>query len=149
MINGIDHIGIAVHSLETHIPFYRDVLGLGEPEIEEVPDQQVRTAIFHTGGSRVELLEPVDDSGPIAAFLERRGEGIHHVALASEGIGDDIARVVGSGLRMIDKEPRPGAGGAQIAFVHPKSAGSVLLELCQRSETGARWNDPFEEGDIT
>lgn len=134
MINGIDHIGIAVHSLESHIPLYRDVFGLGEPEIEDVPEQQVRTAIFHTGESRVELLEPVDGSGPIASFLERRGEGIHHVALKSEGIRDDIARVLDSQLRMIDEEPREGAGGAHIAFIHPKSTGSVLVELCEREE---------------
>lgn len=133
MINGIDHIGIAVRSLEARIPFYRDVLGLGPPVLEEVADQQVRTAIFHTGESRVELLEPIDGAGPIAVFLERHGEGIHHVALKSEGVRDDIARVLGADLRMIDEEPRAGAGGARIAFVHPKSTGSVLLELCERS----------------
>lgn len=132
MIDGIDHVGIAVRSLEERIPFYRDVLKLGEPEIEEVIDQKVRTAIFHTGGSRVELLEPLEDSGPIASFMDKHGEGIHHLALKSRGIDGDIAAVMDSGHRMIDPVPRDGAGGAAIAFVHPKSTGSVLLELCQR-----------------
>jgi methylmalonyl-CoA/ethylmalonyl-CoA epimerase len=134
MINGIDHIGIAVRSLNAHIPLYRDLFGLGEPEIEDVPDQHVRTAIFRTGESRIELLEPIDGEGPIAAFLERRGEGIHHVALKSTEIQGDISRVLDGGLRMIDEVPRSGAGGAEIAFVHPKSTGSVLYELCHREE---------------
>ncbi len=133
MINGIDHIGIAVKSLEERIPFYRDVLGLGEPEVEEVADQQVRTAIFDTGAGRVELLEPINGAGPIAAFLERSGEGIHHLALKSEEIEQDISAVLSADLRMIDSQPRSGAGGARIAFVHPKSTGSILLELCQRT----------------
>lgn len=143
MIDGIDHIGIAVRSLDERIPFYRDVLGLGEPEIESVPDQRVRTAVFHTGGSRLELLEPLDGEGPIARFLEKRGEGIHHLALRSAaapggGIEAAIAAVLEADLRMIDTAPRDGAGGARIAFVHPASTGGVLLEFCERSENDDR-----------
>jgi methylmalonyl-CoA/ethylmalonyl-CoA epimerase len=137
MNRGIDHIGIAVHSLDERIPFYRDVLGLGEPEIEEVADQRVRTAIFVTGESRIELLEPINGEGPIAAFLEKRGEGIHHVALGSSDVTASLAAVRGANLRLIDEVPRPGAGGAQIGFVHPASTGSVLLEFCQRGELGS------------
>lgn len=132
MINGIDHIGIAVRSLEERIPFYRDVLGLGDPEIEEVPDQGVRTAIFPTGAGRIELLEATSEESPIARYLEKNGEGIHHVALGSTDIGAAIATVRDAGLRMIDEKPRDGAGGARIAFVHPKSSGGVLLEFCSR-----------------
>ncbi len=136
MIQGIDHIGIAVRSLVDRIPFYRDVLGLGEPEIEEVEDQAVRTAVFHTDAGRIELLEPLHEGSPIATFLERRGEGIHHVALATDDITGGIGAVRDAGMRMIDAEPRAGAGGADIAFVHPKSTGSVLVELCQRRRGG-------------
>lgn len=132
MINGIDHIGIAVRSLEERIPFYRDVLSLGEPELEEVPEQKVRVAMFHTGAGRVELLEPTSPESPIARFMEKNGEGIHHVALATGDVTAGIAAVEQSGLRMIDSTPREGAGGAQIAFVHPKSSGGVLLEFCWR-----------------
>lgn len=132
MIDGIDHIGIAVKSLEDRIPFYRDVLAMGEPEIEEVPEQKVRTAIFHTNHGRVELLEPTADDSPIAKFLERNGEGIHHLALGTADITGAITAVNSANLRMIDSSPRGGAGGAKIAFAHPKSTGGVLLEFCQR-----------------
>lgn len=132
MIHGIDHIGIAVRSLNERIPFYRDVLGLGQPEIEDVPEQGVRTAIFVSGANRIELLEATSESSPIARFIEKNGEGIHHVALGSTEIAADIAAVTGADLRMIDIEPRIGAGGARIAFVHPKSTGGVLIEFCSR-----------------
>lgn len=132
MINGIDHIGIAVRSLEERIPFYRDVLALGAPEIEEVPEQKVRVAMFHTGAGRLELLEPTDPESPIAKFMEKNGEGIHHVALGTTDIEGSIHAVEETGLRMIDSVPREGAEGARIAFVHPKSSGGVLLEFCRR-----------------
>ncbi|TVR66874.1 MAG: methylmalonyl-CoA epimerase [Spirochaetaceae bacterium] len=132
MIRGIDHIGIAVRSLDERVPFYRDTLGLGEPEIEEVPEQKVRVAMFHTGAGRLELLEPTSPESPIAKFMEKNGEGIHHLALGTEDITGSIGAVEGAGLRMIDSVPREGAGGAQIAFVHPKSSGGVLLEFCRR-----------------
>lgn len=132
MITGIDHIGIAVRSLEERIPFYRDVLGLGEPEIEVVPDQGVRTAIFTTSTGRLELLEATTETSAVARFIEKNGEGIHHLALGSDDISSSIDAVTASGLRMIDAQPRAGAGGAQIAFVHPKTTGGVLLEFCAR-----------------
>jgi methylmalonyl-CoA/ethylmalonyl-CoA epimerase len=132
MIQGIDHIGIAVRSLDERIPFYRDVLALGEPEIEVVAEQKVRVAMFRTGAGRLELLEPTGPDSPIAKFIEKNGEGIHHLALGTDDIGGSIAAVEGAGLRMIDSTPREGAEGAQIAFVHPKSSGGVLLEFCRR-----------------
>lgn len=132
MIDGIDHIGIAVRSLTERIPFYRDVLKLGEPEIEEVADQKVRTAIFHTGHSRIELLEPTSEDSPIARFIEKKGEGIHHMALGTGEVAEAIGAVQSADLRMIDEAPRKGAGGAEIAFVHPKSTAGVLLEFCSR-----------------
>ena len=146
MIQTIDHIGIAVRSLEERVPFYRDVLGLGEPEIETVTDQRVRTAVFRTPGNsgvtsatsqttsvpagRIELLEPTDDESPIARFLEKNGEGIHHIALGVDNVAAEITTVSEAGLRMIDETPRSGVGGTEIAFVHPKSTGGVLMEFC-------------------
>ncbi len=132
MITGIDHVGIAVRSLDERVPFYRDVLAMGEPELEEVPEQKVRVAMFRTGAGRIELLEPTDPESPIAKFIEKNGEGIHHLALGTGEITAGIAAVETAGLRMIDSTPRDGAEGAQIAFVHPKSTGGVLLEFCRR-----------------
>ncbi len=132
MMEIIDHIGIAVRSLEERIPFYRDVLGLGEPEIETVEDQKVRTAVFFAGEGRLELLEATDPESPIAKYIEKNGEGIHHIALRTPDIEGAIAGVLDADLRMIDSKPRGGAGGAEIAFVHPKSTGGVLLEFCRR-----------------
>ncbi|MDA3948743.1 MAG: methylmalonyl-CoA epimerase [Spirochaeta sp.] len=137
MVEMIDHIGIAVRSLEERIPFYRDVLGLGEPEIETVADQKVRTAVFFVGadtdrGGRLELLEATDPESPIAKYIEKNGEGIHHIALRTPDLEGAIAGVLDGELRMIDEKPRGGAGGAEIAFVHPKSTGGVLLEFCRR-----------------
>lgn len=132
MINGIDHIGIAVRSLEERIPFYRDILGMHEMEIEEVPDQQVRVAMFPTAHGRIELLEPTSPESPIARFLEKQGEGIHHIALGTDDVAGGLTAVLEAGLRTIDAEPREGAGGARIGFVHPKATGGVLLEFCSR-----------------
>ncbi|MBU6427947.1 MAG: methylmalonyl-CoA epimerase [Cyanobacteria bacterium REEB65] len=129
---GIDHIGIAVHSLDAAIPFYRDALGLEFVEIEEVSDQKVRTAIFLAGESRIELLEPTDPTSPIAKFLQTRGEGIHHLALRVADVPGGLGALRQAGCRLIDENPRPGAGHASIAFVHPKSTHGVLLELCSR-----------------
>lgn len=128
----IDHVGIAVRSLDEAIPFYRDVLGLHLHEIEEVADQMVRTAVFLSGDNRIELLEPTSPDSPVARFLEKRGEGIHHLALRSPDVPASLARARAAGCRLIDEQPRPGAGGASIAFVHPRSTHGVLLELCSR-----------------
>ena len=132
MIQGIDHIGIAVRSIDEHLRFYRDTLGLKAVEIETVEDQQVRVAVIQLAAARIELLEPTSDESPIAVFLERKGEGLHHLALATDDIGQQIAQLCEQGVGMIDDKPRHGAAGSLIAFIHPKSAGGVLTELCQR-----------------
>mgnify|MGYP006274910413 CR=1 FL=1 len=132
MITGIDHVGIAVASIEEHLGFYRDVLGLTTIEIEQVPDQLVRVAMIVTDQGRIELLEPTSPESPIARFLEKNGEGLHHLALATGDVVTEIEAVSGAGLRMIDNTPRYGAGGIEIAFAHPKATGGVLLEFCKR-----------------
>ena len=130
-IGPIDHIGIAVESLEKAMPFYQKTLGLPLAEIEEVPDQMVRVAIFPTGEGRVELLEPTSPDSPIAKFIAKRGEGIHHLALRVADIQTKLKELEAQGAQLIDRTPRVGAGGMLIAFVHPKATGGVLLELTQ------------------
>ncbi len=132
MIKKIDHLGIAVKSIEEAAKFYTDVLGLTVDHIEVVADQKVRTAMIMVGESRVELLEPTDPSSTVAKFLETRGEGIHHVAYGVENVEEALAHAKASGARLIDETPRAGAGGARIAFLHPKASFGVLVELCQR-----------------
>jgi methylmalonyl-CoA/ethylmalonyl-CoA epimerase len=126
MINKINHLGIAVKSLEAAIPFYRDQLGMTYEGSEEVVDQQVRVAFLAVGESRVELLEPTSPASPIARFLEKNGEGLHHVAY-------EVADLKARGVRLVDEAPRRGAHGAWIAFLHPRASGGVLTELCQPS----------------
>lgn len=132
MIRGIDHIGIAVRSIEEKLHFYRDVLELGEVDVEEVPEQKVRVAVITTPQGRIELLEPTGDDSTVAKYLEKKGEGMHHLALQVDDIDAEIARLMTQDTRMIDESARIGAGGARIAFIHPKSAGGVLTELCER-----------------
>lgn len=132
MMERIDHLGIAVSSIEQRIGFWRDVLGLELIMIEEVPDQRVKVAMLPIAGTKIELLEPTSPDSPIARFIETRGEGVHHVAFGVDDIAAALDCVRDSGCRLIDEVPRRGAGGALIAFVHPKSAGGVLVELCQR-----------------
>jgi len=133
MFKKIDHVGIAVKNLEEAIKVWEG-LGLKVDEIEEVPDQKVRTAIIHIGESRIELLEPTAEDSPIAKFIAKRGEGIHHIALGVENIEEHLKELKKKGYRLIDEKPRIGAGGAKIAFVHPKAVTGVLLELCERKE---------------
>jgi methylmalonyl-CoA/ethylmalonyl-CoA epimerase len=133
MIKKIDHVGIAVKNLDEAIKVWEG-LGLKVEEIEEVPDQKVRTAIIHVGESRIELLEPTAEDSPIAKFIAKRGEGIHHIALGVEDIEGHLEKLKEGGYRLIDEKPRIGAGGARIAFVHPKAVTGVLLELCERKE---------------
>ncbi|NJE60207.1 methylmalonyl-CoA epimerase [Thermococcus sp. 21S7] len=133
MIKKIDHVGIAVRNLDEAIKVWEG-LGLKVEEIEEVPDQKVRTAIIHVGESRIELLEPTAEDSPIAKFIAKRGEGIHHIALGVEDIEGHLEKLKEEGYRLIDEKPRTGAGGAKIAFVHPKAVTGVLLELCERKE---------------
>ncbi|MDR4987686.1 MAG: methylmalonyl-CoA epimerase [Bacteroidales bacterium] len=130
-ISHIEHIGIAVSNLEESIRFYEDVLGLKCYSIEEVADQKVRTAFFMVGQTKVELLESTDPEGPIGKFIEKKGEGVHHMAFAVKGIEDALARLDERGIRLIDKAPRKGAEGLDIAFLHPKSTHGVLMELCE------------------
>ncbi len=128
----IEHIGIAVKSLDEAIPYYENILGLKCYSIEEVADQKVRTAFFMIGQTKLELLEPMSEDSTIAAFIEKRGEGLHHMAFAVEGLADVLNETAEKGVRLIDKAPRKGAEGLQIAFLHPKSTGGVLTELCEK-----------------
>jgi methylmalonyl-CoA/ethylmalonyl-CoA epimerase len=134
MLKKISHIGIAVHSLDDALPFYRDTLGMVFRGIEEVAEQKVKVAMLQIGVSNIELLEPTDPESPVARFLEKNGPGIHHLAYEVEDIGQAIARLEREGARMIDKSPRNGAHGARIAFIHPKSSGGVLTEICQTGQ---------------
>jgi methylmalonyl-CoA/ethylmalonyl-CoA epimerase len=127
----IEHIGIAVNSLSDAIPFYEKVLGLKCYTIEEVTDQKVKTAFFMVGQTKIELLESTDPEGPIGKFIEKRGEGIHHIAYAVENIEDRLKEAEAAGVRLIDAAPRQGAEGMSIAFLHPKSTFGVLTELCE------------------
>jgi methylmalonyl-CoA/ethylmalonyl-CoA epimerase len=127
----IEHIGIAVNSLSDAIPFYEKVLGLKCYNIEKVADQKVKTAFFLVGQTKIELLESTDPEGPIGKFIEKRGEGIHHIAYAVENIEERLKEAEAEGVRLIDAAPRHGAEGLSIAFLHPKSTFGVLTELCE------------------
>ena len=131
-LSHIEHLGIAVKSLEEAIPYYENILGLKCYSIEEVADQKVKTAFFKVGQTKIELLEPTSPESTIAGFIEKRGEGIHHLAFAvADGVANALAEVEGKGVRLIDKAPSKGAEGLNIAFLHPKSTGGVLTELCE------------------
>jgi methylmalonyl-CoA/ethylmalonyl-CoA epimerase len=130
----IEHIGIAVADLQVAIDFYEKVLGLNCYKIEEVADQKVRTAFLMIGATKIELLQSTDPEGPIGKFIEKRGEGIHHIAFAVEGIEDHLAHAASMGVKLIDASPRKGAEGLDIAFLHPKSASGVLIEFCENKE---------------
>jgi methylmalonyl-CoA/ethylmalonyl-CoA epimerase len=130
-VKAVNHIGIAVRSIDAQRPFYEGTLGAVFECVEEVPDQKVRVGFFRIGDVRLELLEPTDPTSTVAAFLEKRGEGLHHVALTVEDIQARIAELKESGVRMIDNVPRPGAHHMRIAFLHPKSTFGVLTELCE------------------
>ncbi len=128
----VDHIGIAVKDLEASLKFYTDVLGLNCSDTEVVEEQKVKVAFLPVGDSEIELLESTSEDGPIARYIEKNGEGIQHIALGVDNIEEAIAYMKAQGMRMIDEKPRYGAGGAKIAFVHPKSSGRILLELTER-----------------
>ena len=129
----IEHIGIATHKIDDALGFWRDALGLRVVETEEVAEQGVRVAMLPVGEPRVELLEPTSDASPVAKFLEKRGPGIHHIAVRVDDIRATLARLKEQGARLIDDAPRIGAGGCLVAFVHPAAAGGVLLELVQHT----------------
>ena len=130
----IEHIGIAVTSLEEAIPFYEKVLGLNCYSIEEVKDQKVKTAFFKVGQTKIELLEPTDPESAVAKFISKRGEGIHHIAFAVSNINRKLKEVEEKGVRLIDNVSRKGAEGMDIGFFHPKSTFGVLTELCEKKE---------------
>lgn len=130
----IEHIGIAVKNLENSISFYEKVLGLKCYNIEEVPDQKVRTAFFMLGQTKIELLESTDPEGPVGKFIEKRGEGVHHIAFAVKDISRQLRHAKNEGVKLIDTSPRKGAEGLEIAFLHPGSTGGVLIEICEDKE---------------
>jgi methylmalonyl-CoA/ethylmalonyl-CoA epimerase len=130
-LSHIEHLGIAVKSLEEAIPFWEQMLGLKCYATEEVKEQKVKTAFFKIGQTKIELLESTDPEGPIGKFIEKKGEGIHHLAIAATGLEENLAELAGKGVQLIDKVPRKGAEGLDIAFLHPKSTHGILLELCE------------------
>lgn len=131
MIKKIDHIGIAVKSIEASLPLYRDVLRLREIRVASVPEQKVRVAMIRLGEVKIELLEALVPDSPIAKFIERKGEGIHHIALLTDDIRGALAALKAAGLTLVNEEPTCRADEYEVAFLHPSSTGRVLLELCQ------------------
>lgn len=129
MLTGLEHVGVAVESLEDTVHVFR-TLGFELESIEEVAGQKVRVALLRLGGFRLELLEPMAADGPLAKFLEGRGPGLHHLAFKSDHIAADLKELAGLGIELIDRVPRPGSEGMQVAFLHPRSTGRVLVELC-------------------
>mgnify|MGYP004703130901 FL=1 len=132
MVTKIDHIGIAVKNIEETLKFYEDVLGIKCVSQEVVEEQKVKVAFLPVGDTEVELLESTSEDGPIARFIEKKGEGIQHVAFKVDNIEEAIAELQQKGVRLIDEKPRYGAGGARIAFLHPKSTSGVLIEISER-----------------
>ena len=130
-LSHIEHIGIAVKSLDEAIPFWEKQLGMKCYSIEEVKEQKVRTAFFKIGQSKIELLESTDPEGPIGKFIEKKGEGVQHIAFCAPGLQANLDELAASGVQLIDKAPRKGAEGLNIAFLHPKSTAGVLMELCE------------------
>lgn len=130
-ISHIEHIGIAVKNLDESISYYENILGLKCYAVEKVKDQKVKTAFFRVGETKIELLESTDPEGPVGKFIEKKGEGLHHIAFAVDGIEKALSEVESKGARLIDANPRKGAEGLDIAFLHPKSTFGVLTELCE------------------
>ena len=130
-MTGLDHVAILVSDLDAAVKLYRDVYGLPEPEIEVVPTEQVRVAIFGHGAGRIELVSPATPDSPMAKTIAKRGEGLHHVCLEVPDIEQAMASLKAQGAPLLDEKPRPGAGGSKVAFVHPKGSRGVLVELKQ------------------
>lgn len=133
---GLDHVAIAVKDLDVAVRYYVEVLGFAPPELEEVPEQQVKVAIFGHGLGRIELICPTTSDSGVAKFLEKRGEGLHHVCVEVADIDATLASLKAQGAPLIDQTPKPGAGGAKVAFIHPKGAHGVLTELRQGPKPG-------------
>lgn len=136
IMENVDHIGIAVKSIEESVEYYVQTLGLKLLAIEEVESQKVKVAFIDAGNVKIELLEPIGEDGPISNFLEKRGEGVHHIAFGVKNIRSRMIELKEKGVRLLQEEPKPGAGGAEVAFLHPKSSFGVLYELCEKREKG-------------
>lgn len=134
MIKKLDHVAIAVHNVEEAARFYQDMLGLSLTGVEEVKEQRTRVGFLSIGETNLELVEPTTDDSPLVKFLETKGPGIHHLCFEVEDIDAEIRKLVQRGTRLIDEVPRPGAHEARVAFLHPKAAGGVLIELSQKSK---------------
>ena len=128
----VDHIGIAVKSIDESLKFWEAAMGIKCHGVEEVAEQKVKTAFLPLGDTEIELLEPTNADSPVAKFIEAKGEGIHHLAIRVENLEEALAELKAKGIRLIDEKPRCGAGGAKIAFLHPKATGGILLELSER-----------------
>jgi len=131
-ISHIEHIGIAVESLDEAIPFYENMLGQKCYAVEEVKDQKVKTAFFMVGQTKIELLESTDPEGPIGKYIEKKGQGIHHIAYAVDNVDESLKELEEQGVRLIDQKARKGAEGLNIGFLHPKSTLGVLTEICSK-----------------
>jgi len=131
----IEHIGIAVKNLEESVKYYENIFGLKCYAIEEVKDQKVKTAFFKIGETKLELLESTQPDGPIAKFIEKKGEGVHHIAFAVNNLESSLSEVSNKGIQLVDQQPRKGAEGLNIAFLHPKSTFGVLTELCEKKQS--------------
>ncbi|MFW6414696.1 MAG: methylmalonyl-CoA epimerase [Thermodesulfobacteriota bacterium] len=134
MLSKVDHLGIAVRSLDDAVKFYENALGLQCQHVEEVESQQVRTAFFEVGETHIELLQPTSEDSPINKFLEKNGDGLHHVAYYTDDIEAQLSQAKEAGCKLINPEPVSGAGGKKVAFLHPKSTYGVLTELCTKEE---------------
>lgn len=132
----VDHVGIAVKSIDLSLDYYIHTLGLTLLAVEEVASQNVRVAFIDAGNIKLELLEPLGEDGPISKFIEKRGEGVHHIAFGVTDIRSRMAELREKGVQLLQEEPKPGAGGAEVAFLHPKSSFGVLYELCDKSGKG-------------
>ncbi len=132
MFDKIDHIGVAVSDLEKTIKFYRDQIGLDFKGTEVVEEQKVKVAFFPVGESKMEFLEPTEQGSPVGKFIEKKGEGVHHLAFRVDNLEAKLEQLKAQGIELIDEKPRYGAGGARIAFLHPRSTGGILVELCER-----------------
>ncbi|WP_172369201.1 methylmalonyl-CoA epimerase [Sporosarcina jiandibaonis] len=135
-MKNVDHIGIAVKNIDDSLDYYIHTLGLKLLAIEEVESQKVRVAFIDAGNIKLELLEPMDEGGAVAKFIEKRGEGIHHIAFGVTDIRSRMGELEEKGVQLLSAEPKPGAGGAEVAFLHPKSSFGVLYELCEKRDKG-------------
>lgn len=135
-MNEVNHIGIAVKNIDSSLDYYIETLGLKLLAIEEVTSQKVRVAFIDAGNIKLELLEPLGEEGAVAKFIEKRGEGVHHIAFGVTDIRTRMKELAEKGVQLLQDEPKPGAGGAEVAFLHPKSSYGVLYELCENNSKG-------------